>query len=1080
MPSGRRLFLLVYAASGAAALVYEVAWTRMLTLQLGHTVAAASTVLAAFMGGLALGAWLIGRLPLRGLRAYAALETLVAVCALALPLALAASVPALAWAYDDGAAPIAFPIVRVAISLALLGLPAAAMGATFPVATDCLSNQQSRGSFSDSGALYAANTAGAAVGAIGAGFWLIPALGLRGTTWVGVALNLAAAAAALQLSKTVTTAATTHAKTAKPATISAGKKSLRPSRSLRSTVVLPPAPLLACSAAAISGFAALVYEVAWTRLLALVVGPTTYAFATMAAAFVSGLAIGSAIGTRVAQRVTRPDVWLASMLIVSSVSASLAAWFAATQMPLMVAAQVADPDAAFTQVILVQALGIGALLLPMTLALGATFPLALAVAAGATATAGRDAARVYSANTLGAIAGALAGGFALIPALGLRVTIETASIAGIVGGAGCLLAALRRTADRTQPATVRTHAMRALTPAALAVASIAFVALLPSWDHALLASGAYKYAPYLGEADLDTVLRAGTLDYYKEGAAGTVSVRQLNGTTSLAIDGKVDASNGGDMLTQRLLGLLPVLVHGHAKQICIIGLGSGVTVGSALASGRVEHADVVEISPEVVEASHHFDRESGRVLSNPIVHLIVGDGRSHLLLTPRSYDVIVSEPSNPWMAGVATLFTREFFEAARARLKVDGVLCQWAHTYDISAGDLRSIVRTFAAVFPQGTMWMVGGGDLLLIGAKNGDIAPRLAALPAGARAGTVTATLADVGIADGTAPFALLSQFAGGPNDIARYADAAPIQTDDRTALEYSAPRAIYGRSRDDNAAAIRALTPERPQAVADAYAGATDADWASRGLMQLKSQAFLPAYDAFREAVTRNSRNAAALSGLSDAAGGVGKLTEERDWLRGIAKKEPANAPVRLELSRVLAVTGDGAGAAAMAFDAVRLAPDDARAAEQLASVLADAGDADRLAPLADAMAGRFPDRPDPQYYRASALFMRGRNEDAATAARRVTDRFPAHARAQNLLGAACAALGRRDCALAAFEASIRANPRDPSAYVNTGLILMQSAQAATAVTFFASALTIDPTSKPARDGLAQARSMLANARD
>jgi spermidine synthase len=1080
MPSGRRLFFLVYAASGAAALVYEVAWTRMLTLQLGHTVAAASTVLAAFMGGLALGAWLVGRLPLRGLRAYAALETFVAVCALALPLALAASVPALAWAYADGAAPIAFPVVRVAISLALLGLPAAAMGATFPVATDCLSSQQSRGSFSDSGALYAANTAGAAVGAIGAGFWLIPALGLRGTTWVGVALNLAAAAAALQLSKTVTTAATANAKAAKPAKISAGRKSVRPSRALRPTVVLPPAPLLACSAAAISGFAALVYEVAWTRLLALVVGPTTYAFATMAAAFVSGLAIGSAIGTRVARRVTRPDVWLALMLIVSSVSASLAAWFAATRMPLMVAAQVADPDAAFTQVILVQALGIGALLLPMTLALGATFPLALAVAAGATATAGQDAARVYASNTLGAIAGALAGGFALIPALGLRVTIATASIAGIVGGAGCLLAALGRVADRAQPATIRTRAMRALTPAALAGAGIALVALLPSWDHALLASGAYKYAPYLGEADLDAVLRAGTLDYYKEGAAGTVSVRQLNGTTSLAIDGKVDASNGGDMLTQRLLGLLPVLIHGHAKEICVIGLGSGVTVGSALASGRVEHADVVEISPEVVEASHHFDRESGHVLSNPIVHLIVGDGRSHLLLTPRSYDVIVSEPSNPWMAGVATLFTREFFEAARARLKADGVLCQWAHTYDISAGDLRSIVRTFAAVFPQGTMWMVGGGDLLLIGAKNGDIAPRLAALPAGARARTVTATLADVGIADGTAPFALLSQFAGGPNDIARYADATPIQTDDRTALEYSAPRAIYGRSRDDNAAAIRALTPERPQAVADAYAGATDADWASRGLMQLKSQAFLPAYDAFREAVTRNSLNAAALSGLSDAAGGVGKLAEERDWLRGIAKKQPANASVRLELARVLAVTGDGAGAAAMAFDAVRLAPDDPRAAEQLASVLADAGDADRLAPLADAMAGRFPDRPDPQYYRASAMFMRGRNEDAATAARQVTDRFPTHARAQNLLGAACAALGRRDCAFAAFEASIRANPRDPSAYVNAGLISMQSAHAATAVTFFASALTIDPTSKPARDGLTQAQSMLAHARD
>ena len=188
------------------------------------------------------------------------------------------------------------------------------------------------------------------------------------------------------------------------------------------------------------------------------------------------------------------------------------------------------------------------------------------------------------------------------------------------------------------------------------------------------------------------MLRAGTLEYYKEGAAATVSVRRLTGTTSLAIDGKVDASNAGDMLTQRMLGLLPVLVHGQARDICIIGLGSGVTLGSALSSGVVEHADVVEISPEVVEASHFFDRENGSALAKPGVRLIVGDGRSHLLLTPQRYDVIVSEPSNPWMAGVASLFTREFFEAARARLKPDGLLCQWAHTYDISPQDLQSIV----------------------------------------------------------------------------------------------------------------------------------------------------------------------------------------------------------------------------------------------------------------------------------------------------------------------------------------------------------------------------------------------------
>ncbi|HMB80139.1 MAG TPA: fused MFS/spermidine synthase, partial [Vicinamibacterales bacterium] len=545
------------------------------------------------------------------------------------------------------------------------------------------------------------------------------------------------------------------------------------------------------------------------------------------------------------------------------------------------------------------------------------FPLALAVAGGrlrvadasagqdGTSTAGRDAARVYTANTIGAIAGALAGGFLLVPALGLRLTFQTAAIIGALGGAGCLAAALREV--RTQNSELRTtnaerRTSNVVWPASVAVAAVALILLLPGWDRQLLASGAYKYAPYLGTDNFDTVLRAGTLEYYKEGAAGTVSVRRLTGTLSLAIDGKVDASNAGDMLTQRLLGLLPLLVHGNPRDICIIGLGSGVTLGSALAAGTVEHADVVEISPEVVEASHFFDRENGAALAKPGVRLIVGDGRSHLLLTPRKYDVIVSEPSNPWMAGVASLFTRQFFEAARARLKPDGLLCQWAHTYDISPQDLQSIVRTFGSVFPQGTLWMVGGGDLLLVGASDGEILPRLAAVNAASRKGSAAATLVDVGIAEGTAPFALLSQFAGGPREMERYGGGALVQTDDRTALEYSAPRGIYGRSREDNAAAIRALAAERPPAVRAAFERATDAAWTSRGLMDLKAQAFTDAYAAFRQAVTLNGNNFSALSGLSDAAGGAGKLDEERNTLREIASRDPKNANVRIELSRVL----------------------------------------------------------------------------------------------------------------------------------------------------------------------------------
>jgi spermidine synthase len=752
------------------------------------------------------------------------------------------------------------------------------------------------------------------------------------------------------------------------------------------------------------------------------------------------------------------------MLIASASTAMPAAWWAAVRLPVAIATQLAVQNVEFGAIVWSQALQVALLLLPMTAALGATFPLALATAGREDV--GANAARVYTANTVGAILGALAAGFLLIPLLGLRGTFTAAAaLALLTAVAG--LARLSR---------------RALTIGAAAAAAAVLVAvLLPPWDRGLLSSGGYKYAPYIaggGAADLDQILRAGTLDYYKEGAAGTVSVRTLTGTRSLAIDGKIDASNAGDMLTQRLLGLLPVLIHGHARTVAVIGLGSGVTSGSALVPATAGRMDVIEISPEVVEASRFFDAESGAVLSRPEIRLIVGDGRSHLRLSSQRYDVIVSEPSNPWMAGVASLFTGEFFEAARARLEPDGLLCQWAHTYDISAPDLRSIVRTFGSVFPDGSMWLVGEGDLLLIGSNGATVASRLDAVNR-SREGAIASTLATVGVAPGTGPFDLLSLYVGGPREITKYAGDALIQTDDRNPLEYTAPRGIYSVSSGENARALRALSPELPPAVAAAIHGAAAADWASRGRMELQAEAPAIAYDAFRHAVEMDARNEAALKGLTEAAAGSGRQAEARAWLEAAARREPTNALVRVELSRLQAADGNLDAAVQTAAEAARLAPDDPRPLEQLASVVSDAGDLDRLQPVVDSLAARFPARLDGQYYRASALFQQGRVEEAATAAGRVTAAKPTDGRAQNLLGAACARLGRRECAKSAFTAAVAASPRDPAAYVNLGLLSLDAGDPASSARYFSEALTLDPRSVPARSGLSQARSLLGDPR-
>src|SRR5439155_21914998 len=316
-------------------------------------------------------------------------------------------------------------------------------------------------------------------------------------------------------------------------------------------------PGLAWSAAAVSGFVALIYEVAWTRLLALVIGPSTYAFARMVASFVGGLAIGSAAGARIARRSPEPAAWLAAMLVVTAAAATGAAWFAASRLPLVIAAQVADPAAAFGPIVLQQAFLVVLLLLPMTFALGAAFPLARATTAAGVETVGRDTARVYAFNTLGAIAGALAAAFVLLPAIGLQAAFRIAAMIGLIAGAGTwILSTVRLKPDPTA-VRLRPDATTTTIGTIIIVAVAAGILAWPAWDPALLASGAYKYAPYMSAGDLETTLRAGRLEYYKEGAAATVSVRRLAGTRSLAIDGKVDASDAGDMLTQRLLGLLP-------------------------------------------------------------------------------------------------------------------------------------------------------------------------------------------------------------------------------------------------------------------------------------------------------------------------------------------------------------------------------------------------------------------------------------------------------------------------------------------------------------------------------------------
>jgi len=323
----RGSFLFLFAVSGAAALIYEVVWTRLLTLHMGHGLAAASTVLAAFMGGLAAGAGAAGRyagtMPARrALTMYAGLELAVGVLALLMPLALVAVRPLLGATYADGNGGTTFVFVRLASSVLLLCLPAACMGATFPIASRWMVRRAASAA-EDAGSLYAANTLGAAAGAILAGFALIPALGLRGTTMVGVALNVIAAAGAWMIARQTieTEVATESAPVAKPAKTESHKKSKEPGQR-KSHESQPIAalsrPWVAAAALGASGFASLTLQVVWTRLLVQILGPTTYAFSTVVAIFIIGIAAGAAIASRLVRRMQSPAIGLAISLLVSA------------------------------------------------------------------------------------------------------------------------------------------------------------------------------------------------------------------------------------------------------------------------------------------------------------------------------------------------------------------------------------------------------------------------------------------------------------------------------------------------------------------------------------------------------------------------------------------------------------------------------------------------------------------------------------------------------------------------------------------------------------------------------------------
>jgi len=528
-----------------------------------------------------------------------------------------------------------------------------------------------------------------------------------------------------------------------------------------------------------------------------------------------------------------------------------------------------------------------------------------------------------------------------------------------------------------------------------------------------------------------------------------------------------------------------------------------------------------------VSASQFFRTENRNVLADPRTRLLVADGRSHLRLSDARYDVVISEPSNPWMAGVAALFTREFMAGVRGRLAPGGLFCQWTHTYDMSPADLHSIVSTFLGEFPHASLWLVGESDVLLIGSD----------APIANDTRTLAARFARPGVAEDlrTVAVSSIDDLAGlrvaDTDALKKYAAGADPQTDDRMALEFSAPRSLAARTGHQNIVDLLALAPSRApatdaaapaEAIASATAGRagtpaasatraipaasallgalTGEQWASRGRMLLRAEAYDLAFAALKRAVAARPNDEEALEALSRAAAGAGKLEEAGSYVRGLLDANPANVPLRAALARLLMARGDpNAAIAAITSADLSNGPNgpnaldgsnhpthssppndpsaDPRAQRELASIYADLGDADHLAPIVARLEREMPGSPDTHYFAASLAFLQGDLDTALSRAQAVIAARPNDARAHNLIGAALATQGQVDAARAAFAQSIAADPRDTGTYINAGSLELEHGRPDEALHQFAIALAVDITSDAARRGLAAARAALSH---
>jgi spermidine synthase len=693
--SGRVLPALVFLffGSGSAALIYEIVWFQLLQLVIGSSAVSLAVLLGTFMGGMCLGSLVLPRFisPRRHpLRVYAFLELSLGI----LGILVLFAIPLVSRIYSAHVGPgFAGMCLRALVTAACLIPPTMLMGATLPAIARWIETTPQGVSWL--GFFYGGNIAGAVMGCLLAGFYLLRVHDMTIATYVAAAINGLVALTGFILAVVVHPVTT-----AAPA---------------RAQVRRPPGQWAVYVVIALSGLAALGAEVVWTRLLSLIFGGTVYTFSIILAVFLLGLGLGSGGGSLWARRFS-PRAALCGCQVAQAAAIAWTGWIIARSLPYWPI----NPSLSGSPWIMFQLDFVRCLwaILPATLLWGASFPLALAAAASPGQDPGRLVGGVYAANTIGAIIGAIGFSVGFIPAFGTQQSQRL--LIGISVLAGFLLWFSRLRPFRLGSSLDAASASS--TPfemKAMVWLVLLGTAALLAWSVPKVPPRVVAYGRFLPtRTDLEDIL------YVGEGMNSSVAVSERwdTGARNFHVSGKVEASSEPqDMRLQRMLGHLPALVHPKPQSVLVVGCGAGVTAGSFVLHPSVERIVICEIEPLIPRVvAQYFDVENYHVLKDPRVQVIYDDARHYLLTTPERFDIITSDPIHPWVKGAATLYTLEYFELVKRHLNPGGVVSQWVPLYESTAEVVKSELATFFAAFPEGTVWSNEseglGYDVVLLG----------------------------------------------------------------------------------------------------------------------------------------------------------------------------------------------------------------------------------------------------------------------------------------------------------------------------------------------------------------------------